>query len=117
MPSLHSAAVPAAALPVRQEIADQSAGEARALRWGALITLLLALFGFVARLQMLIDGLARPQSNNIFYRLYALYEKPFLVLVAVAAVALMGAITLRPTEATAGRRSERLMAPAGWGVI
>ena len=101
-------------MPVRQDVASQAAREIRALRWGAVLTLLLALFGFVARLQILLDGMARPQSNNIFFRLYALYEKPFLLIVAITAIGLLCALAFRSAAAAdTADRWQRLTAPRG----
>jgi hypothetical protein len=54
---------------------------------GILTTLGIALFGVVARFQIMLDGLARPLATNIFFRLYALYELPFLLLLVLTAIA------------------------------
>ena len=59
----------------------------RAASCGIVASILLALYGLVARQQILGSGLARPHAVNIFFRLYALYEAPFLVAVALVAIA------------------------------
>ena len=58
----------------------------RAVQGGILLALLMAAFGLVARLQILFGGLARPHATNIFFRLYALYESPFLLVIALLAI-------------------------------
>jgi hypothetical protein len=60
-------------------------------------TLFIALYGGAAWADILLTGLARPQSGNIFFRLYALHELPFLALLALMALAL----------ALAGRRARQ----------
>jgi hypothetical protein len=59
----------------------------RAAVCGIVASLAHALFGLVARQQILERGFARPHAVNIFFRLYALYEAPFLVGVALVAIA------------------------------
>jgi hypothetical protein len=67
----------------------------RALLGASFLTLLVAVFGIFARLQILADGMARPNATNIFYRLYALHEGPFLIVLTVTAVAMMLVCTRR----------------------
>jgi hypothetical protein len=62
------------------------ASDALAIRWGIIVTALVALFGIIARLQIMVDGLARPLAMNVFFRLYAMYEKPMLLLLLAFAV-------------------------------
>jgi hypothetical protein len=52
----------------------------RTVQWALTLTAMVALFGIVARFQMMLGGLARPAAGNIFTRLYALHELPFLLL-------------------------------------
>ncbi len=82
-------------------------------------TLLVAFFGLVARLQMLLGGLARPLATNMFTRLYALHEKPFLVIlllsVLVTALVLSRARTaadsrLRDNDSALPRPDNRALA-------
>lgn len=70
----------------------------RAVRWGIWLTGLVALFGIVARFQIMLRGLARPLAANVFFRLYALYELPFLLIVGGTAVA--AALVLRSATRT-----------------
>lgn len=69
-----------------------SARDRHALGWGVAATIVVALFGWFARIQILVNGWARPQAFNVFYRLYALYELPFLLLTFAAGVALIFAL-------------------------
>ncbi|MFN2565745.1 MAG: hypothetical protein ABR499_12175 [Gemmatimonadaceae bacterium] len=59
----------------------------RRLRLAALLLLAACLFGIFARDFLAHEGFARavPSSGNVFFRLYALHEGPFLVLLAVFA--------------------------------
>jgi hypothetical protein len=54
--------------------------ERRALWWAIVVTLLATAFGVLARFQIMLGGLARPVQANIFLRLFALHEQPFLLL-------------------------------------
>jgi hypothetical protein len=69
-------------------------GSRRLLLLGLTVTALLAVFGIVARKQMLLWGLVRPGAVNVYFRLYALHELPLLLLLGgsalVAAAALLG---------------------------
>jgi hypothetical protein len=65
----------------------------RAVTLGIWLTAIVALFGIIARFQIMMQGLARPQVMNVFFRLYALYELPFLLLVLLTAI--VAAIALR----------------------
>jgi hypothetical protein len=86
--------------PPSREVAVVSEGGARRVRtahavtWGIFATMLVALFGIVARFQVMLDGLARPMATNIFFRLYALYEQPFLLLLLATAI-VMAVMTRR----------------------
>jgi hypothetical protein len=77
---------------------DRTITDRRLLLVGLLVTLLVAAFGIYARDRMLEMGLVRPSSANIFFRLYALHELPFLILLVVTAV-VAGAIVLRRPDA------------------
>jgi hypothetical protein len=60
--------------------------DVRAVYLGLAATALMAFFGMFARLQIMAGGLARPRTGNIFFRLYAMHEQPFLLLLALSAV-------------------------------
>ena len=64
----------------------------QALRPAILLIGLIACFGMLARWHLLVSGLARPFDTNIFYRLYALYELPHLVLLLAFAIATGGLV-------------------------
>jgi len=53
-------------------------------RAGLAFILVIALFGIVARQQMLMWGLVRPGPVNVYFRLYALHERPLLLLLVVS---------------------------------
>jgi hypothetical protein len=93
----------------------------RAVQFGIAGSLLIALFGLVARIQILVDGLARPLPTNIFFRLYALYEPPFLIIVALAAiVAALAMIRMTGpgrTSVDGGSWLDRRAAPRGRTVL
>jgi hypothetical protein len=84
---------------------------ARAVRLGILATLGFALFGVVARYQIMIDGLARPLAANIFFRLYALYELPFLLLLLGTVVVGSLMMIRRAPEPTQRTPIHQLVAP------
>jgi hypothetical protein len=79
---------------------------------GLAVSLSVALFGLLARAQMIRWGLVFPGPVNVFFRLYAFHEPlPLLLLVAwtvVAAIAM--AMRRRPTSDPT--RLERLHAPS-----
>lgn len=74
----------------------------RAALCGIVAAVALALFGLVGRLRILELGLARPQAVNIFFRLYALFEAPFLIVVALLAV-IAAVVLVAPRRASMGR--------------
>jgi hypothetical protein len=72
----------------------------------------------------MLQGLARPQVMNVFFRLYALYELPFLLILAlsaiVAAVVLRGAASSNTTANIADigtARAPSLLAFAATGLL
>jgi hypothetical protein len=83
----------------------------RTIRWACVVMLAVATFGMIARLQIMHYGLALPLSNNIFFRQYALYEFPFLVLVLTAATAIL--VSARKQVASSAGRplSDRWLEP------
>jgi hypothetical protein len=101
--------------PNSADVADTAAHEATAARrlvWlGLAITLAVALFGLVARAQMIAWGLVFPGPVNVFFRLYAFHEPvPLLMLVAWVIVAAIA--TVRRAPVTSGSAHvERLPAP------
>lgn len=94
---------PARLLPTAKAARISAVG---AVRWGILATALVAIFGIVARFQIMLGGLARPRATNIFFRLYALYEQPFLLLLLAMAV-VMAIVVARRGRAD-GERASRL---------
>lgn len=74
----------------------------RAALSGIVAAIFFALFGVVGRWQILVSGLARPHAANIFFRLYALYELPFLILVALVAIT-AAVVIFAPRAAAMGR--------------
>ena len=90
---------------------------ARRLIWIALaLSLMVALFGLMARMQMIAWGLVFPGPVNVFFRLYAFHEAlPLLLIVAWTVVA--AGILMRRTHASNGNaRIERLSAPSARAV-
>lgn len=81
------------------------------IRLACLVMLAVAVFGIVARLQIIHYGLALPLSNNIFFRQYALYELPFLVLVSIAAVAVLVSAARQRGSSVDGSSTDRRLAP------
>ena len=92
----------------------------RALWWATVIVLCTALFGFIGRTQILLDGLALPRVGTIFFRLYALHEALFLLILLLSAV-LVGALALsyQPSDAVPGRERFTITEPgnAALGVL
>ena len=72
-----------------------------AVRIGIWVMVLVAMFGIVARLQIMVQGLARPMAANIFFRLYALYEMPFLLLLLGTAMAMALVMRASPHDTEA----------------
>lgn len=58
-----------------------------------------ALFGLITRVQIMQSGLARPDASNIYFRLYALHEAPFMLLLLLMAVVTAIALVRRPSDA------------------
>jgi hypothetical protein len=84
----------------------------RFLGTGLVIALVIAAFGLVARLQMIAWGLVFPGPVNVYFRLYALHEPLFLVLLLVWTLGAAAASLRRAPTATGGTRLERLVAPS-----
>lgn len=91
--------------------AAHAARDLRAIRLGILVTAIVAVFGVIARFQIMLEGLARPLATNIFFRLYALYELPFLLLLLLAAVAALLITSARKPAATQLPWLDALAAP------
>jgi hypothetical protein len=84
----------------------------RAVYWGIGAAFGIAVFGIVARLQIMLGGLARPGAGNIFFRLYALHERLYLIALALSAVAAYVVMRTRSGEAsTSWTRLGRLPRP------
>ena len=81
------------------------------MRVGILLTVLIGIFGLVARSQMIAWGLVFPGPVNVYFRLYALHEPPFLLLL-IGWGAIAGLLVLRRSSGTPTRtRLERLGPP------
>jgi hypothetical protein len=93
--------------------AAREASVARRFVWlGLAITLLVALFGLLARAQMIRWGLVFPGPVNVFFRLYALHEPLPLLLLAAWTLIAAAAMATRTRAARGGTRLERLRAPS-----
>jgi hypothetical protein len=90
---------------------------ARRVVWlGLTMTLLVAVFGLVARAQMIRWGLVFPGPVNVFFRLYALHERLPLLLLAVWSVLAGAAMAMRRPTTAERPLLERLRAPSGSSV-
>lgn len=81
----------ARATPATATLAAAAAGTRRIV-WSSLVaTAAIATFGVLARWTLLETGVAQPSGLNIYFRLYALHELPFLLLqlTFVAATAML----------------------------
>jgi hypothetical protein len=86
------------------------AGVAEALRWSALAVAAVAGAGFAMAARLRSLAAARPESDNIFYRLYALHERPFFALTALFALVAWWYVGRPPDgrgERDAGGRASR----------
>ncbi|MEO8562920.1 MAG: hypothetical protein ABI601_12635 [bacterium] len=97
--------------PTTRQLPDR-----RLLGWGLFVTAIVAVFGLDARASMLASGLARPGFNNIFFRLYASHEQPFLLLLLVTTL-LAALVALRRPGADAAASAERGPAPSMRAVV
>lgn len=109
MPERHSADVAATPL-IEPEQAR------RLIRIGLAISLLAALFGLVARVQMIAWGLVFPGPVNVFFRLYAFHEALPLLLIAAWTVVAAVVMVRRAPAARQATRLERLRAPSARAV-
>jgi hypothetical protein len=91
--------------------ARATARNVRAMQAGILIIGLVTAWGLFVRLTILYTGLARPRATNIFYRLYAMHEQPFLLLMAATVIALGIAVWSRPREPGSPREDAGQVAP------
>lgn len=73
-----------------------SMGDVRAVYAAVLVTLVLAFYSMFVRLQIMAGDLARPRKGNIFFRLYAMHEQPFLAVLALTAVIAYVVLRTRP---------------------
>ena len=91
--------------------------DARRLVWVAVAaTLVIAVFGLVARQQMIAWGLVFPGPVNVFFRLYALHE-PLLLLLLVAWALAMAVVVGRSGRSSPDRALlVRLSSPSGAAV-
>ena len=79
---------------------------------GLAITLLIALYGLLARSQMIGWGLVFPGPVNVFFRLYAFHEPLLLVVLAVWMIVAMVVLARRAPLPSGTTRLERLRAPS-----
>jgi hypothetical protein len=91
----------------------RDAAESRRLVWSGLaISVLIALFGLLARGQMIRWGLVFPGPVNVFFRLYALHEPLLLLLLVAWTVIAAAAMARRAPVPSGSTRLERLHAPS-----
>ena len=81
----------------------------------AMLTAVIAAYGLVSRMSIVRAGLDRPRWLNIYFRLYALHERPHLLLLLAFALAMLWAAARSRREdaapvAGAGRRSAPTLA-------
>jgi hypothetical protein len=97
-------------------LSSEIAGARLTIAMGLAVSLAVALFGLLARSQMISWGLVFPGPVNVFFRLYALHERlPLLLLIAWT----LSAAVLLVRRAPAIRGStwmERLRAPSATAV-
>jgi hypothetical protein len=114
-----SSSLPPAAQPTGRAAWGVSVGstpligsiDRRALWWAIVVTLLTTLFGILARFQIMLGGLARPVKANIFLRLFALHEQPFLLLLFFFAVFTALATRYRSAHSKPGWARVRSLTP------
>ena len=82
------------------------------MRIGMLLTVLIGIFGLVARSQMIAWGLVFPGPVNVYFRLYALHEPAFLLLLIVWGVIAGLLVLRRASGAATATRLERLAPPS-----
>ncbi|MDQ6634469.1 MAG: hypothetical protein M3Z10_06885, partial [Gemmatimonadota bacterium] len=73
-------------------------GDIRAVTAAVIVTVTMAFFAMFARLQIMAGDLARPRKGNIFFRLYAMHEQPFLIVLALVAVIAYVVVRTRPPD-------------------
>jgi hypothetical protein len=88
----------------------------RILRSAALLSLLIGLFGMLGRSEIHRAGLDRPSASNIYFRLYSLYELPYLALVALFAGATL-LLTFRSVRSDEGFKGLPRYEPPQWSRI
>jgi hypothetical protein len=99
----------------RTDRAASATAARRLVWWGVAATLAVAVFGIVARQQMIAWGLVFPGPVNVFFRLYALHE-PLLLLLLIA-WAVVTAVVVRGGRSSDGRALiERLSSPSAGAV-
>jgi hypothetical protein len=99
--------------PDRDQGSDIGQEARQVVRPAVLLIGLIACFGMLARWHLIESGLARPSGTNIFYRLYALYELPHLLLLLAFAIATGGLLARsRGSEADLSERTASL--PRMW---
>ena len=81
----------------------------RTVAFSAALLGVLTLFGMLGRWHVIRKGSAWPIGTNIYFRLYALYELPFLILLALFAVAT--AIVMIVTPRRTSTETEPLLRP------
>lgn len=88
----------------------------RLIRIGLAISLMVALFGLVARMQMIAWGLVFPGPVNVFFRLYAFHEALPLLVIGAWTVAAAAILVRRAPVSDGNARIERLSAPSARAV-
>ena len=98
------------------EHASTAGGARSAVLVGLAVALILAVFGLIARGQMVEWGLVRPGPVNVYFRLYVFHEGlPLILIAAWSAIALL-IVRRREQRVTGSSWMERLRAP-GRGAV
>ena len=108
----YSATVLTGGAPDRSEDTPAPAETHRLVRVGMLLTVLIGIFGVLARSQMIAWGLVFPGPVNVYFRLYALHEPAFLLLLIGWGV-VAGLIVLRRASRTTSTTRLTRLAPPG----
>lgn len=92
-------------------------GASQVVMGAALLTTSLAAFGLLAHWQITTTAMFQPSSNNIFLRLYGLYERPYLVLLGLFAISTLGALAWAGRTSVAEPAPDRLTPPTGRALL
>lgn len=102
----------------RKEIEASTAAKARSVvLLASTITAILAAFGLAARGQMVEEGLSAPSGLNIFFRQYALHERPFLITLGLFAILTPVLVAWAGSRRSTSEQRDGLQAPAGFPLL